>query len=159
MPQSRLFKRLTLPKSEDQVPRSFVHALPYFQGKWTPFVIHSLYKFKRMSQSQLKEKLHPISPSMLAKTLQRLLADEIIEIVHDEHHPSRKFYQLTEKGCMLIPIYHLMCRWAGCFVPAVRNAHIVHSECRTCPVRNGFQNPLDIRYDCPCENRWFCLEK
>ncbi|HEX4056621.1 MAG TPA: helix-turn-helix domain-containing protein [Tepidisphaeraceae bacterium] len=82
-------------------------------GKWKILILYHLDPGPRRF-SELRRRLTPVTPRMLAQQLRQLEHDGIIRRKIYPQIPPRVDYSLTAAGRSLKPVIAAMCRWAKC---------------------------------------------
>lgn len=83
-----------------------------FGNKWSLLVILVLSENGTLRFNQLGKQIPDISTKVLANTLHRLEADDLVERTVYPEVPIRVEYKLTEKGLSLVPIIGQLTEWA-----------------------------------------------
>lgn len=102
-------------KLEDDIRCPLEYGLEIFGGKWDSRVICVLAEKKTLRYSELRKEMTNITDAVLASTLKKLMADEIISRKSFDEIPPRVEYSLTEKGLSVVPILQSICHWAGVY--------------------------------------------
>ncbi|MEZ5652911.1 MAG: helix-turn-helix domain-containing protein [Burkholderiaceae bacterium] len=76
-----------------------------------------LSSLQSMPYSALIESPEHITTSMLAKRLEAMERDDLVERTLYQERPPRYGYHLTERGRALLPVLQQICRWANRHVP------------------------------------------
>ena len=79
-------------------------------GKWKAIIIYYLIEGDKRFKD-LMELLETVSSRMLAKQLQELEIDGIIQRSVFAETPPKVEYSLTAYGETLIPVIHVICKW------------------------------------------------
>ncbi len=89
----------------------FSYTMSVLNGKWKMHILFWLWKRQPLRYGELKKLLGSVTHKMLSSHLKELEQDGLI--VRREFHqvPPKVEYTLSEKGCTLMPILHLLCQW------------------------------------------------
>jgi DNA-binding HxlR family transcriptional regulator len=79
-------------------------------GRWKVPIIYHL-QFGAVRFSELRRRLAPVTPRMLAQQLRELERDGVVSRKVWAQIPPRVDYSLTPMGRSLRPIISAMCRW------------------------------------------------
>lgn len=87
-------------------------AMEMIGGKWKLAILCSLSVDGTVRYNDLKRKIHGISNTMLAKSLQELESDGLVHRTEFLEVPIRVEYEATDKVKELIPILTQLASWA-----------------------------------------------
>jgi len=91
------------------------YGLELFGGKWDSRIICVLAEKKTLRYSILRSEMVNITDAVLAFTLKKLIADDMIKRVQYNEIPPRVEYSLTDKGKSVVPILQSICKWSGAY--------------------------------------------
>ena len=103
------------PKLEKDIRCPLEYGLDIFGGKWDSRIICVLAEMHTLRYSELRGEIANITDAVLASTLKKLIANDIICRKSYDEIPPRVEYSLTEKGLSVVPILQSICRWAGAY--------------------------------------------
>ena len=89
------------------------YALDKIGGKWKIPILWELNINENMRFNQLKKEVHGITNTMLANSLQELIADGLVSRIQYNEMPLRVEYFLTEDGKSLFPILEQITDWGS----------------------------------------------
>jgi DNA-binding HxlR family transcriptional regulator len=98
-----------LPPGFPECPVSY--ALGLLNGKWKLQIVHYVNMNKTIRFNSLRRKLEGISNLMLARSLQEMEIDKIINRHQYNEMPPRVEYSLTELGKAVIPTIDQLGKW------------------------------------------------
>lgn len=101
------------PKLEKDIRCPLEYGLDIFGGKWDSRVICVLNALGTLRYSELRKEMGNVTDAVLASTLKKLIADEIIIRKSYDEIPPKVEYSLTERGKSVVPILQSICQWAG----------------------------------------------
>lgn len=88
------------------------YGLDLFGGKWDSRIICVLSKKGTLRYNQIRNEMVNITDSVLANTIKKLIANDMIIRTSYNEIPPRVEYSLSEKGKSVIPILQGICKWA-----------------------------------------------
>ncbi|WP_314048725.1 helix-turn-helix domain-containing protein [Peptostreptococcus stomatis] len=104
-------------KKEKFVGEELLCPMKYFLevagGKWKTSIICILATGEPHRYSRIRRKLGNITNTMLAKSLQELEDEDIVERIQYNEIPPRVEYLLTDKGKTIVPILLKMAEWSA----------------------------------------------
>lgn len=104
-------------KKEKFVGEELLCPMKYFLevagGKWKTSIICILSTGEPHRYSRIRRKLGNITNTMLAKSLQELEDEDIVERIQYNEIPPRVEYLLTDKGKTIVPILLKMAEWSS----------------------------------------------
>ncbi len=121
-------------KLEPDVRCPLEYGLDIFGGKWNSRIICVLAEMKTLRYSELRKEMANITDAVLAATLKKLIADDIICRKSYDEIPPRVEYALTDKGRSVVPILQSICRWAGAYHKEESSATTMR-QCQKCDYR------------------------
>ena len=95
----------------------FAFALDTFGDRWSLLVIRDLMFRGKKTYGEFLDAKEGIATNILADRLKYLEAEGIIRKSRDPHSRRRNIYELTEKGCDLVPVMLEILRWSGKYDP------------------------------------------
>ena len=107
--------------------------LEIFGGKWDSRIICVLAARKTLRYSQLRKEMMNITDAVLAASLKKLIANDIIRRGQYNEIPPRVEYSLTDKGLSVVPILQSICHWAGAFYKD--DVEHLMTQCQRCDYR------------------------
>ncbi len=122
-------------KMEADIRCPLEYGLEIFGGKWDSRVICVLNEKKVLRYSEIRREMMNVTDAVLAATLKKLIANELIDRKSYDEIPPRVEYSLTEKGKSVVPILQSICKWSGIFYKD-DNEHIM-TQCQKCDYNNG----------------------
>lgn len=122
-------------KLEKDIRCPLEYGLDIFGGKWDSRVICVLAALGTLRYSELRREMGNITDAVLAATLKKLIADEIIVRKSYDEIPPRVEYSLSERGKSVVPILQSICQWAGASYQ--EDEEHVMIQCRKCDHRGG----------------------
>lgn len=119
-------------KKEKFVGEELLCPIKYFLevagGKWKTSILCILATGELHRYSRIRRKLGNITNTMLAKSLQELEDEDIVERIQYNEIPPRVEYLLTDKGKTIVPILLKMAEWSSRSMVDKSNA----SFCKKC---------------------------
>ena len=103
------------PKLDKDIRCPLEYGLDIFGGKWDSRIICVLNEMGTLRYSALRSEMIDITDAVLAATLKKLIANEIVSRTQFNEMPLRVEYSLTDKGRSVVPILQSICHWAGAF--------------------------------------------
>lgn len=122
-------------KLEKDIRCPLEYGLDIFGGKWDSRIICVLAALGTLRYSELRTEMGNITDAVLAATLKKLIADEIITRKSYDEIPPRVEYSLTERGRSVVPILQSICQWAGASYQ--EDTEHVMIQCQRCDHRGG----------------------
>lgn len=122
-------------KLEEDIRCPLEYGLDIFGGKWDSRVICVLNEKKVLRYSEIRREMANVTDAVLAVTLKKLIANDMIARKSYNEIPPRVEYSLTEKGKSVVPILQSICRWAGIFHKDDNENTM--KQCQKCDYRNG----------------------
>ena len=83
-----------------------------------------------MRYSEIRAEMVNITDAVLAASLKKLIADDMIKRVQYNEIPPRVEYSLTDKGKSVVPILQSICKWSGAY-HREDNEHTM-KQCQRC---------------------------
>lgn len=102
-------------KMESDIRCPLEYGLEIFGGKWDSRVICVLNEKKVLRYSEIRKKMGNVTDAVLAATLKKLIANDLIQRKSYDEIPPRVEYSLSEKGQSVVPILQSICKWSGIF--------------------------------------------
>ena len=102
-------------KLEEDIRCPLEYGLEMFGGKWDSRVICVLNEKKVLRYSEIRKEMMNVTDAVLASTLKKLIANDLIQRKSYDEIPPRVEYSLTDKGKSVVPILQSICRWSGVF--------------------------------------------
>jgi DNA-binding HxlR family transcriptional regulator len=118
------------PKLTKDIRCPLEYGLDLFGGKWKSRIICVLAHKKTLRYSEVRKEMHNVTDAALAATLKELQQAGIIRRQQFEEIPPRVEYQLTEKGCSIVPILQSICKWSGIYYRSGSKQEL--TECQKC---------------------------
>lgn len=110
------------------------YALEIFGGKWDSRIICVLAEREILRYGELRSELANITDAVMATSLRKLIADDMINRVQYNEIPPRVEYSLTEKGKSIVPVLQSICKWAGAYHR--ENNENTLKQCQKCDYNN-----------------------
>ena len=123
-------------KIEDDIRCPLEHGLDLFGGKWDSRIICVLANLKTLRYSEIRREMTNITDAVLASTLKKLMANDIVQRKSYDEIPPRVEYSLTEKGMSVVPILQSICKWSGVFYKDEDTGSIL-KQCQKCDYNSG----------------------
>mgnify|MGYP001458522116 CR=1 FL=1 len=102
-------------KMESDIRCPLEYGLEIFGGKWDSRVICVLNEKKVLRYSEIRKEMRNVTDAVLAATLKKLIANDLIQRKSYDEIPPRVEYSLSEKGQSVVPILQSICKWSGIF--------------------------------------------
>jgi len=102
-------------KMESDIRCPLEYGLEIFGGKWDSRVICVLNEKKVLLYSEIRKEMGNVTDAVLAATLKKLIANDLIQRKSYDEIPPRVEYSLSEKGQSVVPILQSICKWSGIF--------------------------------------------
>ncbi|MQN00508.1 MAG: helix-turn-helix transcriptional regulator [bacterium LCO1.1] len=102
-------------KMESDIRCPLEYGLEIFGGKWDSRVICVLNEKKVLRYSEIRKEMGNVTDAVLAATLKKLIANDLIQRKSYDEIPPRVEYSLSEKGQSVVPILQSICKWSGIF--------------------------------------------
>jgi len=102
-------------KMDSDIRCPLEYGLEIFGGKWDSRVICVLNEKNVLRYSEIRNEMGNVTDAVLAATLKKLIANELIQRKSYDEIPPRVEYSLTKKGKSVVPILQSICKWAGIF--------------------------------------------
>ena len=102
-------------KMESDIRCPLEYGLEIFGGKWDSRVICVLNEKKVLRYSEIRKEMGNVTDAVLAATLKKLIANDLIQRKQYDEIPPRVEYSLSEKGQSVVPILQSICKWSGIF--------------------------------------------
>lgn len=102
-------------KMESGIRCPLEYGLEIFRGKWDSRVICVLNEKKVLRYSEIRKEMGNVTDAVLAATLKKLIANDLIQRKSYDEIPPRVEYSLSEKGQSVVPILQSICKWSGIF--------------------------------------------
>lgn len=99
-------------KMEEDIRCPLEYGLKVFSGKWESRIICTLAKKGNLRYSELRDEMKNITDAVLASTLKKLIADDIVHRKSYDEVPPHVRYYLTKKGNSLVPVLQHICKWS-----------------------------------------------
>lgn len=106
------------------------YGLEIFGGKWDSRIICVLAGKETLRYSEIRAEMVNITDAVLAASLKKLIADDMIKRVQYNEIPPRVEYSLTDKGKSVVPILQSICKWSGAY-HREDNEHTM-KQCQRC---------------------------
>ncbi len=110
------------------------YGLEIFGGKWDSRIICVLAAKETLRYSEIRKEMANITDAVLAATLKKLIADNIIERVQYNEIPPKVEYSLTDKGKSIVPILQSICKWSGIYHKGENDNTL--AQCQHCDYHN-----------------------
>lgn len=123
------------PKLEKDIRCPLEYGLDIFGGKWDSRIICVLNTMGTLRYSQLRKEMGNITDAVLASTLKKLIANDIILRKSYDEIPPRVEYSLSDRGKSVVPILQSICQWAG--ITYHEDSNHVMIQCQKCDYRDG----------------------
>ncbi|MFM1615671.1 winged helix-turn-helix transcriptional regulator [Streptococcus mutans] len=85
-------------------------------GKWRLNVLWVINKYQSIRFNQLKREVNGITTIMLTRSLDILIANELVEKVDCQTLPLHVEYQLSSKGKSLMPLLKQLNQWGKLYL-------------------------------------------
>lgn len=118
------------PKLEKDIRCPLEYGLDIFGGKWDSRVICVLNALGTLRYSELRKEMGNITDAVLASTLKKLIANEIVLRKSYDEIPPKVEYCLSERGKSVVPILQSICKWAG--ISYREDSKHVMVQCQKC---------------------------
>ena len=122
-------------KLEADIRCPLEYGLEIFGGKWDSRIICVLAEKDTLRYSEIRKEMANITDAVLASSLKKLIADNIIKRVQYNEIPPKVEYSLTEKGMSVVPILQSICKWSGIYHKDGDNSNIL-AQCQRCDYHN-----------------------
>jgi len=106
------------------------YGLEVFGGKWDSRVICVLNEKTVLRYSEIRKEMGNVTDAVLAATLKKLMANDLISRKSYDEIPPRVEYSLTEKGKFVVPILQSICKWSGIFFK--EDSGNIMTQCQKC---------------------------
>lgn len=91
-----------------------IYALGLIGGKWKLPILWKLSKKDSMRYNELKRELQGITNRMLTRTLDFLVAENLVLRTAYDENPPHVEYALTEEARLLLPALEIIKKWGNC---------------------------------------------
>lgn len=110
------------------------YGLEIFGGKWDSRIICVLAEKDTLRYSEIRKEMANITDAVLAASLKKLIADEIIYREQYNEIPPKVEYSLTDKGKSVVPILQSICKWSGIYHKEKNDRTL--AQCQRCDYHN-----------------------
>lgn len=121
-------------KMDSDIRCPLEYGLEIFGGKWDSRVICVLNEKNVLRYSEIRNEMGNVTDAVLAATLKKLIANELIQRKSYDEIPPRVEYSLTRKGKSVVPILQSICKWAGIFHKEYNGNTML--QCQKCDYNN-----------------------